>query len=70
MFTKAVILTGQGPDRAYLTTNKPSPFKAYSDPLTFSFEVETGNGQAYVKEHFGLDAEIINRGAKLKHFKD
>jgi hypothetical protein len=68
MFTKAMVLTGQGPDIVYLTTDKPSPFKAYSYPPSFSFEAEAGTGVAYVKANFNLDAELVNRGAKLQHF--
>lgn len=69
MFTKAMVLTGQGSDRVYLTTDKPSSFPMYSDPLTFSFEAASGTGVAYVKEHFSLDAEIVDRGAKVQHKK-
>jgi hypothetical protein len=70
MFIKAMVLTGQGPDRVSLYTNLPSPFKDYSDRLVLSFETFKGNGVAYVKENFGLDPEVIDRGGKLQPFKD
>lgn len=70
MFIKAMVLFGQGADLVYLTTDKPSPFPMYNDPLTLSFECTAGTGEEYVKKHFNLSPEMVSRGPKLKHFKD
>jgi hypothetical protein len=65
---KAMVLTGQGPDRVFITTELPSSFITYAkEPLTLQFEATAGSGVAYVKQHFGIDAEVVNRGAKLQH---
>ncbi len=69
MFIKALVLTGQGPDRISLATNLPSPFPSYDERLVLSFETFKGNGVAYVKEHFGLDPEVIDRGGNIQPFK-
>ena len=63
-YIEALVLTGSGADRVYITTDLPSPFPMYSEPLTFSFDVLNGTGKDYVKKHFGLNAEVVVRGPK------
>lgn len=70
MFVKAMVLTGQGPDRVFITTDKPNAFSMINEPLVISFEATKGTGEIYIKEHFGLSAEIIDRGGNLKPFRD
>jgi len=68
---KAIVLTGQGPDIVFITTDSPSPFVAYAkEPLTLQFEATAGLGAAYVKQHFDTTAEVINRGAKRKDYRN
>lgn len=62
VITKATVLVGQGPDRVFLTTDQPNPFIVYNDPLSLTFEATANTGAKYVKDNFGIDAEIINRG--------
>jgi hypothetical protein len=59
--TKASVLTGQGPDRIFLTTDLPPPFPAYGDPLMIQFECMAGTGIEYVRVNFDLDPEVIQR---------
>jgi hypothetical protein len=63
---KAGVLTGQGPDHIFLTTDMPGSFAMYPEPLLLQFEAEKGTGVEYVKKHFNLDATVIYRGAGLK----
>jgi hypothetical protein len=62
-FLKALVLTGQGPDRVTIFTDLPSPFAAAypNEGLTLSFEADAGTGARYARVNFGLDAEVISR---------
>lgn len=59
---KATVLLRNGTDIVYLKTNKPSPFppSVSRDSLSLSFEVVADGGEAYCKQHFGLEPETIN----------
>ena len=48
------------PDYVYLHTDLPGAFPQYAGQnLTLKFEAPIDFGIKYVKEHFGLDAEIV-----------
>lgn len=57
-FTNAVVVVGQGPDHVLLTTDIIGPFPDL-EPLAFKFDCPKGAGQAYLKQHFEIDAEVI-----------
>ena len=59
---KAVIMTSTcGCDKVRLHTDLPSPSPPTisSQPLVMTFDVQQGKGVQYVKENFGIDAEVI-----------
>ena len=64
---KAGVLTGQGADRVFLTTNLPSSFPIYPEPRMLSFECEAGTGAAYVLTNFGIEAEVIDRSGSRRN---
>jgi hypothetical protein len=66
MFTKAMVLIGQGTDKVFITTDKPSAISGYLEPLTLTFEATKGTGEDYVRKNFGLNPEIVDRGGKLQ----
>ncbi len=59
-----VLIRRGGTDIVTLNTDLPSPFPAgiSTQNLFLTFETQKGKGEAYVKENFGLVAEIINAG--------
>ncbi len=59
--TRAMVLIGQGSDRVFLTTDLPSSFTIYSEPLVMQFEATAGTGAEYVRINFGIEPEIIRR---------
>jgi len=57
---KAVVIQGSGPDICLLTYDTiPGPIWPPSEPLHMKFEAAAGNGANYIREHFGVDAEVI-----------
>lgn len=57
---KAIVLVRMGTDSVSVHTDLPSPFPAVSEqPLMLSFEVVKGSGVEYVREHFGVEPEVI-----------
>ena len=63
---KAGVLTGQGPDRVFLTTDLPSSFPIYPEPLMLSFECTAGTGAEYVLANFGIESEVIDRSGNAR----
>lgn len=60
--TKAVVITHRlAMDQVVLTTDLPSPVPATisADPLTLLFYTMKGTGLAYVREHFGVEPEVV-----------
>ena len=50
-------------DLVYLKTELPSPMPGVTKALLhLSFEAEAGTGAAYVREHFGIEPEIVGDG--------
>jgi len=60
-FKKAEVLKTNGADEVNLYTYLPSPMpNLQKQKLILSFKVVKGSGWGYIKENFGLDAEIID----------
>ena len=59
---KAVVITHRTVmDQVVLTTDLPSPVPATisADPLTLLFYTTKDTGLAYVREHFGIEPEVV-----------
>jgi len=61
----ATIVQGPGGDHCMLTTDLPDACWPYRGQLIITFQAAYNTGAAYVKTHFGIDAEVIPRGAPL-----
>lgn len=59
--TKAVVITGSGPDRISLELDCPTTFPNMGYEPYASLEAQKGFGVQWVKENIGLEPEVINR---------
>lgn len=58
--TRAVVVQGLGSDKIPLETNLPSPTPAIDKaPLVLNFVVTIGLGPEYVRQVFGIEAEVV-----------
>jgi hypothetical protein len=64
--SKALVQLSEGPDHVTLWVDLPDPF-ASQDPrlaqttLSVNFQTGADRGVEYVKQHFNLEPEVINR---------
>jgi hypothetical protein len=60
-YLKATVIRMGGPDLCAIETDLISPLIYYSNKcnLILHFEATASEGPGYIKEHFGLDAEVI-----------
>ncbi len=56
---KASVLYGNGTDKIYIEIEAPTQFPALGYPAAIKVETAHGYGVEWVKEVFGVDAEII-----------
>ena len=57
-----VLLNPHGPDKIFLHTTLPSSFPRVSEQsLVLSFEATADTGADYVREHFLMEPEVIQR---------
>lgn len=66
MFTKIkVYVSPYSADRVVLFTDKPCPFVTKflpsQPPLQLEFVASSGCGVEYVREHFGIEPEIVRQ---------
>jgi len=62
--TKITVLIAPGRgDYVSILTDLPSPFpkEVDSTPLSIRFDAPKGKGVEYVREHFGIEPEVIKR---------
>jgi hypothetical protein len=59
--TKIVVLLRKGHmDMVWVSTSLPSTVPAVTaDPLTLQFDACQGTGVEYVRQHFGIEPEVI-----------
>jgi len=58
-----VLLREFGTDKVFLQTDLPSPMPLVKDQkMSLSFDTERKYGADYVREHFGIEPEIIDEG--------
>lgn len=67
---KAVVLITNGTDKVSLHTTLPSPYppEVTTQNLIIDFDTRKGAGVDYVREHFGIEPEVIDvvaRSAKV-----
>lgn len=58
----SVVIRSGHPDSISLTTDLPSPFKCdegTDTPLYLTFDFSRKNGVEYVKNHFGIEPDVI-----------
>lgn len=55
----AVVRLCSGNDHVSLSTNIRNPLWPYTGNLTLHFEAPRGGGHDFVREHLGLEAEVI-----------
>jgi hypothetical protein len=58
--TKITVLAGSGTDQIRIETSLPLGVWPYEGhPQTLRMEVSRGMGEDYVREHFGIEPEVI-----------
>lgn len=58
---KATVVQSNGTDKIILQTNLPEATWPYTGNLSIDFNAAQNKGVSFVKEHFGIDAEVIHR---------
>jgi hypothetical protein len=54
------VVRTRGPDKVLITCKGPSPIWPFdADTFCLSLDVVSGNGQKYVQEQFGIEAEVV-----------
>ena len=63
-----VTIMDSGTDEVTIYTDLPSPYPAEvsTDNLTIDFPTKRNSGVDYVRDHFGIEPEIIDIPAKMK----
>jgi len=56
---RAIVVTGRELDTVFIDTGLTEATFPYTRRLRMMFEAAPGEGVAYVKEHFGLDPDVI-----------
>lgn len=68
--TKATIVLGFGADKVLLWTDLPSTMpKVTTQNMCLSFDTEIDTGADYVRRHFGIEPEIIQRERPRSNFR-
>lgn len=59
---KIVVLITDGTDKVSIHTNMPSPYppEVSNQDLMIDFDTKKGIGVDYVREHFGIEPEVID----------
>ena len=69
--TKAVVILQSGTDIVSLYTTLPSPYPVeITDQMKLSFDAPGGSGVEYVRENFGIEAEVIDTTCGTIKFGD
>lgn len=65
---KIVVMIIDGTDRVSIYTDLPSPYPAEisTDDLEIDFQTRKGSGVDYVREHFGIEPEILDIATKMR----
>lgn len=57
---KITVVSGSGTDTVFVQyAALPSAVYPFDGPLTMKFEAACGRGVEYVREHFGVDPQLI-----------
>ncbi len=65
---KIVVMITNSTDRVTIYTDLPSPYPAEitTDDLEIDFQTSKGRGVEYVREHFGIEPEVLDIPAKMR----
>ena len=68
---KIVVMITDGTDRVTIHTDLPCPYPPVisTDDLMIDFATSKGRGVDYVREHFGMEPEILDIAAKMREMK-
>ncbi|MCK4665544.1 hypothetical protein KAU33_02270 [Candidatus Dependentiae bacterium] len=63
-----MVMIIDGTDRVSIYTDLPSPYPAEisTDDLEIDFQTRKGSGVDYVREHFGIEPEILDIATKMR----
>ena len=56
-----IAVTGNHADKVMLTTNLPNPLFPFTGNAVFDLDVAKGAGAQFVRDHFGIEPEVINK---------
>ena len=69
--TKAIVILQSGTDSVSLHTTLPNPYPSeITDQMKLSFNAPGGSGVNYVRENFGIEAEVIDTTCGTIQFGD